>query len=93
MDHTHAELTTQCLCVAQVVINHQDVVHRERIRESLERQMARGIVDKHIQVNRGTYATEYRMQLMVMTPDEFWRVVATEAQRYHKCEPVLMEPK
>lgn len=59
---------------AQVHIPHAANFDREReyAISCLARKLATSIVDKVVELHRREFSTEYRLSVMVMTPDEFY---------------------
>lgn len=53
---------------------------KELLRQQMHQQLADEISKKHITEKKGEYSTEYRIDLVVLTVDEFYGVVQKCAQ-------------
>lgn len=79
----NTEIPLQCLYTVSQLVSHEiaHCVSQADLHSKLGQRFASGVVSKNMQVTRGKYATEYRVQLLVFTPEEFKQIVALEAQR------------
>jgi hypothetical protein len=79
----------QLFCAA-VHVPHAANFDRERefAINRLARQLATAIVDKSVGTQRDKFSTEYRLSIMVMTPDEFYAATRIYGAAFGR-EPIV----
>jgi len=79
---------TKTVSNLQLSVDREDGRLEHMVRESMRQTLASALVDKAVVTTKKAFATEYRMSVLVVTPEEFFRAVERAAMNLERRRPL-----